>query len=86
MNIYSFDQLNFGQSEGPFRGEISSLEDSVVQGEAVLKMLLNKFEKKPKVFLSGSSYGSTIIFKMIVSRPEDYAGAILITPGIKNLE
>lgn len=31
-NFYSFDQMNFGQSEGPCRGHISSLEDSANQG------------------------------------------------------
>lgn len=24
INIYAFDQMNFGQSEGPFRGEVGS--------------------------------------------------------------
>lgn len=32
INVYAFDQLNYGQSEGPFRGLIESLEDSARQG------------------------------------------------------
>jgi hypothetical protein len=31
VNFYSFDQMNFGQSSGPYRGEIASLEDSIAQ-------------------------------------------------------
>jgi hypothetical protein len=30
INVYTFDQTNFGRSDGPFRGLITSLEDSVL--------------------------------------------------------
>ena len=29
INVYACDQMNFGTSEGPFRGLITSLDDSV---------------------------------------------------------
>lgn len=33
LNVYAFDQMNFGKSEGPYRGLISSLDDSTHQAE-----------------------------------------------------
>lgn len=64
INVYAFDQMNFGLSEGPFRGLIESLDDSVRQGQAFVEFLLAKFQNKPKIFLGGSSYGCAICLKM----------------------
>ena len=83
INVYAFDQLNYGQSEGPFRGLIESLEDSVRQGETFIDFLLTKFESKPRIFLGGSSYGGSICMKMSLLTPEKYAGIILLAPAIK---
>jgi hypothetical protein len=33
VNFYAFDQMNFGQSSGPYRGEVASFEDSISQTE-----------------------------------------------------
>ena len=50
LNYYAFDQLNFGNSEGPFRGEISSLEDSVSQSIKFISFILSKYKKGPQYF------------------------------------
>lgn len=84
-NVYAFDQKNFGMSEGPCRGHIESLDDSVRQGEAFIDFILTKFEKKPKIFLSGSSFGGTVVFKMIVNSPEKYSGTILLCPALRDI-
>ena len=41
---------------------------------------------KPKIYLSGSSYGGTVSFRMAVKNPEKYSGIILLAPAIKNLQ
>lgn len=43
-----------------------------------------KFEQKPKIFLAGHSFGSAVILKMAVVKPEAYAGIIFFTPAIKD--
>lgn len=85
VNVYSFDQLNFGRSEGPCKGLVASLEDSVAQGNAFVEYLLSQFESKPKIFLGGSSYGGTIIFKMGIINPEKYSGLILLSPALRDI-
>jgi hypothetical protein len=53
VNFYSLDFLNFGKSDGDFRGYIRSFDSLVDQGEAFVDHLLCKFNEKPKVFLVG---------------------------------
>ena len=85
LNYYAFDQLNFGNSQGPFRGQISSLEDSVSQSIKFISFILSKYRKRPKIFLAGHSYGGSIAIKLSILNPEDYAGVILLTPALKIL-
>jgi len=42
-------------------------------------------KSKPKVFLSGGSYGGAISFKACIKSPEKYAGVIFLAPAIRNL-
>ena len=44
LNVYAFDQMNFGKSQGDVRGLVRSLEDSVSQVDTFLNILLSKFE------------------------------------------
>lgn len=83
VNIYAFDQLNFGQSEGPCRGLASTPLESAAQGEAFIDHLLQQFETKPKIFLSGSSYGGAIIFKMAITKKERYNGLIFLGGALR---
>jgi hypothetical protein len=69
MNFYAFDQMNFGQSQGPYRGEIRSFEDTIRQTETFITFILGRLKSKPKIYLSGSSYGGTVSFKMGVNHP-----------------
>jgi alpha-beta hydrolase superfamily lysophospholipase len=85
VNFYSFDQMNFGRSAGPFRGEIASFEDTLKQLDTFLEYILGTLKSKPKIFLSGSSYGGTVIFKASLMNPEKYAGLLLLAPAIRNL-
>lgn len=83
MNIYAMDLLNFGKSEGPFRGELVSLEESVEQANAFTQYLLQKNEEKVKIYLSGCSYGANIVLKMSVDSPQLYSGVVLISPAFR---
>ena len=85
LNFYALDQMNFGKSEGTYRGLVSTLNESAEQGEAFVDYLLGKLKSKPKVFLCGSSYGGSIIFKMALNSPKKYAGAIFLNPALRNL-
>lgn len=85
LNFYSFDQMNFGQSQGPYRGEIASIEDTIKQVDAFITYLFATLKSKPKIFLSGSSYGGTVIFKLGLLNPEKYAGMIFLAPALRNL-
>ena len=85
LNFYTFDQLNFGQSEGPYPGEILSLDDSLKQVEVFIDFVLAKLKSKPKVFLSGSSYGGTVSFKASLKNPERFAGIIFLAPALKDI-
>lgn len=42
VNVYSFDQMNFGKSNGGLRGLVVSLEDSVRQVEIFIEVVLAK--------------------------------------------
>ena len=83
--MYAFDQLNFGKSDGPFRGEIISLEDSLSQAKTFINFIKSKFSNNPKIFLVGHSYGGAIAFKMSILNPEAYSGIILLTPALRDL-
>lgn len=50
-----------------------------------MEYLVSKFDKKPKVFLSGSSFGGTIAFKMGLLDPSRYAGAVLLAPALREV-
>ena len=43
------DFKNFGQSQGDFRGYISSFEDSLKEAEGFVDFILAKYKNKPKV-------------------------------------
>jgi alpha-beta hydrolase superfamily lysophospholipase len=86
VNVYAFDQLNFGKSKGSCQGLITSLQDSVAQGEAFVDHLVSQFETKPKVFLSGSSYGGAVILKMAVINKLKYSGLIFLSPALRDLK
>jgi hypothetical protein len=70
FNVYALDQMNFGKSEGPFRGLISSLEDSVQQAEQFVEFILSKLQNKPKIFLCGeaSEAASVFIWQLVFLR------------------
>lgn len=85
LNVYSFDQMNFGQSQGPYRGEIASFDDTLKQVDAFINFILGTLKSKPKIFLSGSSYGGTVIFKSGLLNPGKYAGLIFLAPALRNL-
>ena len=63
------DFKNFGQSQGDFRGYISSFEDSLKEAEGFVDFILAKYKNKPKVIISGLSFGGTICFKMAITKP-----------------
>ena len=84
VNFYSYDQLNFGKSDSPSRGYIEQARDEAEQGEAFVDFLLSRFKDKPRVFLTGLSYGCTIGFEMCLRSPEKYDGAVLLAPGLRN--
>ena len=47
--------------------------------------LLSKFEERPKVFLSGSSFGGTIALKMGLLDSSRYAGVVLLAPALRDV-
>lgn len=69
LNVYSFDQMNFGKSKGNMRGLVVSLDDTVNQLEAFVDFILERFKAKPKIYLCGMSYGGAVSFKATIKRP-----------------
>ena len=47
--------------------------------------MLGKIKSKPKIFLSGGSYGGAISFKACLKQSKKYAGVIFLAPAIRNL-
>lgn len=86
VNFYSLDFLNFGKSEGDFRGYIRSFESLVEQGEVFIDHLLSKFKEKPKVFLVGESLGGAVAFKMSLNQHEKYKGVIFLNPALREIK
>lgn len=43
MHVYAQDFMNFGQSEGEFRGMISSFDDLIEQAEGFMNFILEKY-------------------------------------------
>lgn len=50
-----------------------------------MEFLLSKFEEKPRVFLSGSSFGGTIAFQMGLQDPSRYVGTVFLAPGLREV-
>jgi alpha-beta hydrolase superfamily lysophospholipase len=50
-----------------------------------VEFLLTKLKSKPKIFLSGGSYGGAICFKACLKQPHKYSGVIFLAPAIRNL-
>lgn len=55
------------------------------QAETFVEFLLGKLKSKPKIFLSGGSYGGTVCFKACLKSPQKYQGAIFLAPALRNL-
>ena len=81
VNFFSLDQMNFGQSEGDFRGYFPGIEKAAKQGEALIEHVLRQYESRPSVFLVGMSLGGAITFQMGVNHPENYKGVIFLAPA-----
>lgn len=86
INIYAYDQTNFGHSAGARRGTVVSLEDSAREAQEFIKFIMDKFDKKPKVFLCGHSFGGAITLKLSLLSPQAYAGMLLLAPYLKDIE
>ena len=86
LNIYAYDQTNFGHSAGHNRGTIISLDDTAKEAQRFIAFILDKFQQKPKVFLCGHSFGGAIAVKLSLMSPQAYAGMILLAPYLKDIE
>ncbi len=70
MNTYAIDFNNFGIKAGNSKGEMVSLKDFVEQADAFMDHILGTLKSKPKVFISGCSFGGTISFELALLRPK----------------
>ena len=83
MNAYSVDFLNFGLSDSPNRGCLQSFDHVVEQAEAFVKFILGKYEKEPKIFFSGMSFGGSTSFKIAIEKRIKPDGCILLNPALR---
>ena len=75
--------MNFGQSGGPERGLISSMDELIDQAEGFIKFIEEKYEQKKPIYISGLSLGGAICFKLSIRNPEKYAGVIFLAPALR---
>lgn len=85
INVYALDFKNFGQSGGDERGYIESFEDTVKTAEEFIKFIFNKYKGKPRLFLSGNSFGGSIAVQLAINTPKIYRGLVLFVPAIREV-
>lgn len=85
MDVYALDFMNFGRSEGPFRGEITSLNELVEQAEGFIDFVMSKYKNSNQIkkYVSGLSLGGAICFKMCLRKPDSYSGVIFFSPALR---
>lgn len=86
MNVYALDFLNFGKSDGGYKGYIASFEELVAQGEAFVDHVSAKFTNKPRKVLVGLSLGGAIAFKMTLASPKKYDQVVFLVPALREVK
>jgi alpha-beta hydrolase superfamily lysophospholipase len=86
VNVYAIDFLNFGKSDGGFKGYIASFEDILSQADAFVDHISNKFANKPKKILVGHSFGGAISFKLTLKSPKKYDEVIFLVPALREVK
>jgi alpha-beta hydrolase superfamily lysophospholipase len=86
VDVYSLDFKNFGLSEGPMRGLIASFEEEIHEAETFVDFIMDKYKsckQKPKIIISGLSFGGTICFKMAIRNLQKYDFIAFFAPGLR---
>lgn len=86
VNVYALDFLNFGKSDGGYKGYIWSIDELVSQAQAFVDYIASKFSKKPKKFLIGGSFGGAISFKLTLKRPKQFDGVVFLVPALREVK
>lgn len=86
VNVYALDFLNFGKSDGGYKGYIPSFEEIVAQGEAFVDHVSGKFTNKPRKVLVGHSLGGAIAFKMTLVSPKKYDQVVFLVPALREVK
>lgn len=86
VNVYAIDFLNFGKSEGEYKGYIASFEELVKQGEAFVDHIYAKFGNKPRKVLVGHSLGGAVAFKMTLFSPKKYDHVVFLVPALREVK
>jgi alpha-beta hydrolase superfamily lysophospholipase len=69
VNVYALDFKNAGKSEGDCPGYYESVECLVDQAESFIDFIMQKYEKKTHIFVSGESMGGLVTFKLCIRNP-----------------
>lgn len=83
VDAYAHDFTNFGQSKGPFRGLIESMDAMVSEAQSFMEFILSKYVDKPKVYIAGLSLGGAVCFHLSLKAPQLVDGVIFLSPALR---
>lgn len=86
VNVYALDFLNFGRSDGGYKGFMASFEDMLEQAEAFVDHIASKFQNSPKKILVGHSFGGAIAFKMTLRNSKKYDHVVFLVPALREVK
>ena len=80
--VIGYDFRNYGKSIHDLQGFIDSVDTLIVDAEAVVDMVVKKYQPG-KLFLAGISMGGGVAFRMAIRRNYLYDGIVMLSPALR---